>query len=705
MGESFLGLPNRFKIVNNLLDKTFDPNHALSAYQGYVISKNYVNRTGGEDYCMEGTLVSRSIAPLEDSTYGRYGTLTGYDLGSYDKKYRYIHAHYLYGTAEEASKWSHKMRIEITGDASGSVEFDGSTDVSLKLTVAPADYRGSFVSKSGDSVTGNIRFNGYGIGINNKENKQLFAEDPSSIIRIGRGPYTSGYGGIVMYSKGYLTMHTKQDGIRIQIESGSTGYTNPYVSIGADWSGVFMSYSGHEATLKMNRYGELLYNGNTVWHSGNLTPRNYAQASHTHNYAGSSSPGGPATTALECTGNSATAVVAFTCTGNASTATALTTSAGGLNTPIYFSDGKPKSCSGYLDVSVKSANQLTEKRYIKIGNTLKGMTFAKNEYVEWTLDDIGAANILHDHNYAGSSTPGGSADSALTCTGNSATATRLLNDRIITIGNSQKVFNGTSNVSWSLSEIGAASSSHTHSYLPLSGGTMTGSVYFKNDKCIKVNHIYATEDQRFIKLSRTGGTPEDMVNVVDAAIDDLACDRIVPSFIVLQGSSTASQRGNIVIGVKDKCALYVKYAWTTTSNSYNTGKAGYELGILAPVYAKSFNTSSDIKLKKNIEAISLNESVKIVSELTPVKYSFKTSEDKTDRGLIAQQVKEVMDWHGLKDQVYSYDDSGDMVLDYIQLIPDIINTLKYILQKIGDDSIVESIESSLEFDETQYRKK
>ena len=90
MGESFLGLPNRFKIVNNLLDKTFDPSHALSAYQGYVISKNYVNRTGGEDYCMEGTLVSRSITPLEDSTYGRYGTLTGYDLGSYDKKCRSI---------------------------------------------------------------------------------------------------------------------------------------------------------------------------------------------------------------------------------------------------------------------------------------------------------------------------------------------------------------------------------------------------------------------------------------------------------------------------------------------------------------------------------------------------------------------------------------------------------------------------------------
>ena len=40
---------------------------------------------------------------------------------------------------------------------------------------------------------------------------------------------------------------------------------------------------------------------------GGQLPSYYAQDGHTHNYAGSSSPGGAATTALECTGNSATA--------------------------------------------------------------------------------------------------------------------------------------------------------------------------------------------------------------------------------------------------------------------------------------------------------------------------------------------------------------------------------------------------------------
>lgn len=48
--------------------------------------------------------------------------------------------------------------------------------------------------------------------------------------------------------------------------------------------------------------------------------------------------------------------------------------------------------------------------------------------------------------------------------------------RNITIGNSKKSVNGSIDMSWSLSDIGAAAASHSHSYLPLSGGTLTGTV-------------------------------------------------------------------------------------------------------------------------------------------------------------------------------------------------------------------------------------
>ena len=64
--------------------------------------------------------------------------------------------------------------------------------------------------------------------------------------------------------------------------------------------------------------------------------------------------------------------------------------------------------------------------------------------------------------------------------GNASTTTKLQTARTLTIGSTEKSFDGSSNVSWTLSEIGAAASSHTHSYLPLSGGTITGSLTFAN---------------------------------------------------------------------------------------------------------------------------------------------------------------------------------------------------------------------------------
>ena len=58
------------------------------------------------------------------------------------------------------------------------------------------------------------------------------------------------------------------------------------------------------------------------------------------------------------------------------------------------------------------------------------------------LINLGAASASHTHNYAGSSTAGGSATSALTCSGNSATATKLQNAR--TIGGVS--FDGSANI-------------------------------------------------------------------------------------------------------------------------------------------------------------------------------------------------------------------------------------------------------------------
>lgn len=60
------------------------------------------------------------------------------------------------------------------------------------------------------------------------------------------------------------------------------------------------------------------------------------------------------------------------------------------------------------------------------------------------------------------------------------TTLRWGNSRTFTIGNSSKSVNGQNDMNWSLSEIGAATSSHNHdsSYLKLSGGTLSGNLNF-----------------------------------------------------------------------------------------------------------------------------------------------------------------------------------------------------------------------------------
>lgn len=159
-----------------------------------------------------------------------------------------------------------------------------------------------------------------------------------------------------------------------------------------------------------------------------------------------------------------------------------------------------------------SATVLQTARTITIGSA--GKAFNGSANLSWSLSEIGAAASSHSHNYAGSSSAGGAANSALTCTGNSSTATTLQTARTIngtsfngsanittanwgtartlTIGNTGKSVNGSANVSWSLSEIGAAAISHTHSYLPLSGGTLTGETIFNNYLSINAWSGYGT---------------------------------------------------------------------------------------------------------------------------------------------------------------------------------------------------------------------
>lgn len=129
-------------------------------------------------------------------------------------------------------------------------------------------------------------------------------------------------------------------------------------------------------------------------------------------------------------------------------------------------------------------------RNLQIGNTAKSVNGSAN--VTWTLSEIGAAAASHTHAYAPTAT--GSSISIHADSDSSSTSEYLLlkaghnelkiassaGGTTVTKGQDKLTFNG--NIVYhagrkpTISEIGAAASNHTHSYLPLSGGTMTGAI-------------------------------------------------------------------------------------------------------------------------------------------------------------------------------------------------------------------------------------
>lgn len=208
---------------------------------------------------------------------------------------------------------------------------------------------------------------------------------------------------------------------------------------------------------------------------------------------------------------------------------------GGINHGIYSRvlDGWLMYCDGVntqLNGNASTATKLKTGRVITIGNTNR--TFDGSGNITWTLTDIGAAAVNHTHtsNQISDATNTNKANmlvkrdgngnfSAGTITaslsGNASTATKLQNARTINgtsfdgtgnittsnwgtarniqIGNTSKSVNGSANVSWSLSEIGA---------LPLNGGTINGVI---NSTYETGTHLNGNQGKAIINSTASAG--------------------------------------------------------------------------------------------------------------------------------------------------------------------------------------------------------
>ncbi len=158
--------------------------------------------------------------------------------------------------------------------------------------------------------------------------------------------------------------------------------------------------------------------------------------------------------------------------GNASTATALTSNAGSATQPVYFTGGKPTACTYTLGKSVPSNAVFTDTNTWRgiqdnLTSTATDQSLSANQgkVLKGLVD--GKAASSHTHTSVNDINDGGATTFAYSKSG-------LGYDNFTWVA------------AWNGKELRAvnknvfAQASHSHSYLPLSGGTVTGATTFSN---------------------------------------------------------------------------------------------------------------------------------------------------------------------------------------------------------------------------------
>jgi len=99
------------------------------------------------------------------------------------------------------------------------------------------------------------------------------------------------------------------------------------------------------------------------------------------------------------------------------------------------------------------------------------------------------------------------------------------------------------------------------------------------------------------------------------------------------------------------------------------------------IYANTYNTVSDRRLKHSINELDMEDSMSIIEQLEPVSYKLHNRGDVTHYGLIADEVKEVLDVY-LDDNNAIFREDEYQSLNYTQLIPHLINCIKHLSQRL-----------------------
>lgn len=186
----------------------------------------------------------------------------------------------------------------------------------------------------------------------------------------------------------------------------------------------------------------------------------------------------------------------------------------------------------------------------------------------------GKAASSHTHNYAGSSSAGGAADSAV----------KLNTARNITIGNSTKSFDGTTNLSWSLNEIGIPTKSDIAACAVMYGGTTLSSSATVTDSAAQYKVISRSTGSTGDIFTKSVTLPKGLYSVmIRMKVSTISSSSNVFKLTIIDGSITTTK--------------YIKPNMFKAEDSYTTLGTAVE------------NTSGTLKITLNVYSALSNQTV------------------------------------------------------------------------------------------------
>ena len=375
-------------------------------------------------------------------------------------------------------------------------------------------------------------------------------------------------------------------------DSGSTSYAN---SAGTA-SNVKDSNDGGTTTFAYSKAGMNYadYTWLAAWNGKELravSKTQFAAAGHTHNYAGSSSAGGSATSAVKLD----------------------TSTAGSATQPVYFTGGKPVACTYTLCKSVPSNAVFTDTN-----NKMTQTAITSKDYTNWRTILWGASNSGTEGFTPTTVTDGAFTDTNLSYQPSTGTLRA-------------KVFKGALSANTAIgSTSGLETTLEFTAGEPKGTGAITQTYYLMND--FKTDYVFGVKNKSKAWISYYFGDQVYFKNS-SADISALAGKMLPPVLTDFSGNKNnpGAGTGRVLSIASNVDAKIIKFRIFTSSSA-----------TTATTVNVTYSTS-DIRLKDNVKDTDIKDALSVINKMKIRQFDWKDDNKHQKIGFVADELEELDD--------------------------------------------------------------